>query len=138
MQDHGNIGVIISNSWLSSDWGIKFRVVLQKHFHIKAIATSGRGRWFDATDVVANIVVLSKKHPSEDDKTLFFYTKKDIGQWDSDYINNVCAEALLAKRSEENRSCKLLPVHEKGFGNNGQILCWMVSVFSPISGGSMI
>lgn len=101
VQDHGNIGVIVSNSWLSSDWGIRFRGVLQEHFHIKAIATSGHGRWFDATDVVANIVVLSKKYPSEDDKTLFFYTKKDIGQWDSDYVSSVCAEALLAKRSGE-------------------------------------
>ena len=101
VEDHGNIGVIISNSWLSSNWGIKFRAALQEHFHIKAIATSGCGRWFDVTDVVANIVVLSKKNPSNNDKTLFFYTKKDIGQWDSDYINNVCAEALLADQSKE-------------------------------------
>ena len=132
VQDHGNIGVIISNSWLSSDWGIKFRSTLQKHFHIKTIATSGYGRWFDATKVVTNIVVLSKKHPSSDDKTLFFYTKKHIKQWDSNYINNVCAEALLADRSKETEHASYSVYAKKDLETMGKYCVGWSPFFSDI------
>ena len=128
VKDHGNIGVIISNSWLSSDWGIKFRTTLQKHFHIKTVATSGYGRWFDNADVVANIVVLSKKHPSGDDKTLFFYTKKDIREWSGNYISNLCAEALLADRSEETENASYSVYVKKDLEKNRRILHWMVPI----------
>ena len=132
VEDQGTIGVIISNSWLSSNWGIKFRAVLQKHFHIKTIATSGRGRWFNATDVVANIVVLSKKHPSDNDKTLFFYTKKDIGHWESDYISNVCAEALLADRSKETEHASYSVYSKKDLGKIGRYCIGWSPFFSDI------
>lgn len=132
VEEGGNIGIIISNSWLSSDWGIKFRTTLQKYFHIKAIATSGYGRWFDATDVVANIVVLSKKHSSQDDKTLFFYTKKDIRQWDSDYISNVCAEALLAGRSKETEHASYSVYAKKELEAVGKYCVGLSPFFSDI------
>ncbi len=132
VEDHGNIGVIISNSWLSSDWGIKFRAILQEHFHVKAIATSGCGRWFDATDVVANIVVLTKKRSSDDDRTLFFYTKKDIGQWNSDYISNICAKALLVGQSEETEHANYFVYAKKELETIGKYCIGWSPFFSNI------
>lgn len=60
LKERGTLGIIISNSWLSTDWGIKFRELLNHFFHIEYIITSGKGRWFADADVVTNILILNK------------------------------------------------------------------------------
>ncbi|MFZ5989726.1 MAG: N-6 DNA methylase [Bacillota bacterium] len=61
LKNNGRMGIIISNSWLSSDWGITFRRLLDRFFKTEYIVTSGKGRWFENADVVTNILILSKR-----------------------------------------------------------------------------
>lgn len=63
--DNGRMGLIISNSWLSTKWGIKFRSILNRFFHIESIVTSGNTRWFDNAEVVTNILLLKKRSVEE-------------------------------------------------------------------------
>jgi hypothetical protein len=65
LNENGRMGLIISNSWLSTKWGIKFRTILNRFFKIEYVVTSGSGRWFDNAEVVTNILVL-KKRPLEE------------------------------------------------------------------------
>ncbi|WP_066057281.1 N-6 DNA methylase [Robertmurraya korlensis] len=65
LNENGRIGLIISNSWLSTKWGIKFRTILNRFFNIECVVTSGNGRWFDNAEVVTNILVLKKRSLEE-------------------------------------------------------------------------
>lgn len=56
---NGKIGVIISNSWLGTEFGDKFYNRLIEKYNIEYIVTSGKGRWFKNADVVTNLVILS-------------------------------------------------------------------------------
>ena len=61
----GRLGLIISNSWLGTDWGSTFKARLQEYFNIRAVVISGAGRWFQNSKVVANILILEKPVSAE-------------------------------------------------------------------------
>ena len=132
IKDNGHIGIIISNSWLSSEWGNSFREAISEYFHIKIVVTSGAGKWFDNANVVTNIIVLSNKKPAEDDKILFLYTKLPIKDWNNDYIEKVCAEALLCKKSNSNDSATYSIYTNKEIKKLGKCQAGLSSFFSDI------
>ncbi|MDF2700758.1 MAG: hypothetical protein K0Q49_2321 [Haloplasmataceae bacterium] len=74
LEDNGRLGIIISNSWLASDFGIIFKEVIQKYFHITDVVTSGKGRWFKNAKVVTTMLILEKKNKTSiiNDKPLYF------------------------------------------------------------------
>lgn len=86
LENGGRLGLIISNSWLSTNWGERFRKLLDRFFHIETIVTSGNSRWFKDADVVTNIVILNKRSkdevfsysPQQQEKTSFVTLKKTI------------------------------------------------------------
>ena len=57
---NGRLGLVISNSWLGTEWGKSFRKALSERFHILFVVTSANGRWFSNADVVTNLLVLEK------------------------------------------------------------------------------
>ena len=59
--DGGRLGVIITNAWLGTDWGDSFYRALDRYYDLKCVITSGAGRWFQASEVVTNILVMEKK-----------------------------------------------------------------------------
>jgi len=61
LKENGRLGVIISNSWLGTEWGTVFKNLLSQFFKIEFVITSGLNRWFNNADVVTNILVLEKK-----------------------------------------------------------------------------
>lgn len=61
LSDGGRIGIIVSNSWLGTEFGDKFFEELKSRYNIECIITSGKGRWFKNADVVTNIIILNKK-----------------------------------------------------------------------------
>ena len=61
LSKNGRLVVIISNAWLSTDWGEKFYTLILKYYSIKSIITSGSGRWFQNSKIVTNIIVLEKR-----------------------------------------------------------------------------
>ncbi len=93
LDDNGNLGIIISNSWLGTEWGAKFKELLAKFYKIKYIVTTSKGRWFKNTDVITNIIILSKrkiiKDPSDIEKTKFITIFHDF---DNDSTNKKVRE----------------------------------------------
>lgn len=57
----GRLGIIITNAWLGTEWGDSFLEALNHYYDLKHVITSGAGRWFTNSDVVANILILEKK-----------------------------------------------------------------------------
>ena len=65
LRDSGRLGIVITNAWLGTDWGDAFYDSLGQYYDLKSVITSGAGRWFQNSDVVANILVLEKKEDPE-------------------------------------------------------------------------
>jgi len=61
LADGGRLGIIISNAWLGTDWGDAFYNLLGRYYDLQCVITSGAGRWFQNSEVVANILILQKK-----------------------------------------------------------------------------
>ena len=62
----GRLGIIITNSWLGTDWGQAFYERLKDFFELRTVVTSGAGRWFSNSKVVTNILVLQKPSDGDD------------------------------------------------------------------------
>jgi len=81
LNDNGILTIIISNSWLGTAWGENFYRILKYYFHVKVVVTSGKGRWFDKSKIITNVVVLQKKNSTrinEREKTKFVTLKQNI------------------------------------------------------------
>jgi len=76
--DNGYIGFIVSNSWISTNSGKKFRNLLQLFYHIEYVITSGNNRWFTNTKVVTNIVICKKRNKKDKIETTNFITINNI------------------------------------------------------------
>ena len=61
LKDRGRLGIIITNAWSGTDWGDSFYEALDRYYDLKCVIASGAGRWFQRSDVVANILILEKK-----------------------------------------------------------------------------
>lgn len=76
LAENGRLGIIVSNSWLGTEWGLTFKEFLVKFYKIESIVTNSSIRWFQNADVVTNIIILSKRNvpieiPTESEKTKF-------------------------------------------------------------------
>lgn len=76
LADDGRLGIIISNSWLATEWGAVFKRLLTRFYRLEYILTASDGRWFQNADVVTNMVILTKRNtpveePADTEKTKF-------------------------------------------------------------------
>lgn len=81
LEDGGNLGIVLSNSWLGTDIGKKFYKALQFFYNIKAVVISNCGRWFKNADVVGSLLLLEKKRicePDLEEEICFWLVNKDI------------------------------------------------------------
>lgn len=74
----GTLGIIVSNSWLGTNAGIKLIEVLKCKYHLKQVHISGKGRWFKNADVVTTIIVLEKKKDAKPVETDFWLWKMSL------------------------------------------------------------
>lgn len=104
LDEKGSVGVIISNSWLGTEFGKIFRKLLTKFYKIKYVITSGKGRWFKNAKVVTNILILEKisnvqssNEINLNNKTLFIVLEETLEK-----IQNIkdLSDSILSK--EEN------------------------------------
>ena len=97
--EDGRIGLIISNSWLGTNWGNIFRKILLKNFSILRVIISGNGRWFKNAKVVTTIIILEKKLNFSELQTeiSFITTLKSIKEWDEKIGNEMIFHTLQAK-----------------------------------------
>lgn len=93
----GTLGIIISNSWLGTNAGIKLVEVLKQKYNLKQVHISGRGRWFKNADVVTTIIVLEKKSNEQTADTDFWLWKKSLDELtvDVDAENTLVNSAIL-------------------------------------------
>lgn len=99
----GTLGIIVSNSWLGTNTGVKFIEVLRKKYCIKQVHISGKGRWFKNADVVTTIIILEKKQNSQTSNTNFWLWKKSLEDLskDNDAENTLVNSALLSTEIDE-------------------------------------
>ena len=79
--NEGTIGFIVSNSWLSTDWGVNFKKLLRLFYDIDYVITSAKGRWFKNAKVVTTILICAKKtvvSNTANHNTLFVSTNKSL------------------------------------------------------------
>ncbi len=101
LEEDGRLGIVVSNSWLATDWGAKFRKLLQKFYNIEYVVTSANGRWFPNTDVVATLLICQKKKPNSDSPVSFVATKKILSTTD---INEMATDILANALDSDNVS----------------------------------
>ena len=79
LKKNGRLGMIISNSWLQSDYGINFANFLLDHFRVKAIIDFNQ-RLF-RIPLIATCVILLEKEKNEkarkENKTVFVYVDEE-------------------------------------------------------------
>lgn len=100
LEDGGNLGVILSNSWLGTDIGKKFYQALQYYYHIKAVVISNCNRWFKNANVVGSVLVLEKKQISEPDleeEICFWLVNKDIRMLDTHEKETIVSSVVLSE-----------------------------------------
>lgn len=97
VESNGRIGVVVSNSWLATEWGDTFKKVLKKHFKILRIVGSAKGRWFKNADVVSTLLVLENSTTQQDDIVDFITTNTLIDNWDSDTLQDMVKTTLSSK-----------------------------------------
>lgn len=96
----GRICVIVSNSWLGTEWGSELRKKLEAEFNVDAVITSGAGRWFSNADVVTNILSLKRKAGDDQQlNTRFVTTLKQIDGWDENYVSAISTDLYGHNRS---------------------------------------
>lgn len=105
IEHSGRLGVIVSNSWLGTDWGKQFRRVLSRYFKIQRIVISSAGRWFSSSDVVTTIIVLEKREepspPPVSEEIEFITTRERIEEWDSnteELANSILVSGTSSQR----------------------------------------
>jgi len=99
LKDDGRLGIIVSNSWLSTRWGANFKKLLQTFYNIEYIVTSANGRWFPETDVVANLIICQKKMSGISPHITFAATKKQLPDAD---IDEMAANILVNTSDSDN------------------------------------
>lgn len=104
LQENGRLGLIVSNSWLGTEWGETLRETLSTEFSIKYVITSANGRWFDNADVVTNIIVLEKRETTEETITQFITTKEKIDEWDEPMIEGIIQRTLSINEDTEHEN----------------------------------
>lgn len=103
LEPHGRLGVIMSNSWLGTEWGRVFRQILSKYYHLECVTVSQQGRWFENADVVTTAVVLTKRaapaNPQTCETTKFVYTRSRIQDLDDESVTEFAARSLTGTES---------------------------------------
>ncbi len=104
LEDNGRLGIIVSNSWLGTEWGAIFKDLLSKFFHIEYIITSTNGRWFENADVVTNIIVLQKKSipqtPEKNDMTKFVSISMELNNKTTNEEIEILYENILTNTDD--------------------------------------
>ena len=102
VKDNWYIWIITSNSWLSSDWWVKFKKIILKKFFIEKIIISWKKKRFKNADVVTNILVLRRKseEASEQQNIKFITLKESIYDLSNEQIDRV-AQKILLNRTDE-------------------------------------
>ena len=99
LEKNGRLGIIISNSWLATEWGNDFRRLLNYFYHLETVVTSGKGRWFQNAQVVTNLVVLRKRskveEPAAGETTAFVTLEHSLEELEEDALQETASAIVM-------------------------------------------
>jgi len=106
LEEGGRLGIIITNAWLGTAWGREFRQKIGPYYRLRAVITSGAGRWFQNSDVVTNLLVLEKLTgrvaAAGEDETHFVVLKRPINELnEQEAVAVTAAQIELGQTQEE-------------------------------------
>ena len=83
LDDGGRCGIVMSNSWLATEWGQKFRSLLIRFFKIEYIVASFGYKWFKNADIITTVLILEKRgevieNIGHNEKTKFITISTDL------------------------------------------------------------
>ncbi len=132
LESYGRMVVIMSNAWLSTEWGDAFYNHVLRLYSIKSIVISGSGRWFQNSKVVTTLVVLERRGAVDklDEEIDFVVLNRPLGEYaeSQDAIDLACAQIesgrvhgdTLSLRSVKRSDLDLS--RELGLGRNAQFV----------------
>ncbi|MBL7214922.1 MAG: SAM-dependent DNA methyltransferase [Phycisphaerae bacterium] len=104
----GHLGIIVSNSWLSTGWGAKFRQLLRRFYNLKYVLTSANARWFNEADIVTNLLICQKKSDlDESDEIRFIATQQNLSEVEIDDIDTIATDILAENFQSESITASL-------------------------------
>lgn len=110
LQPRGRLVIIIPNAWLGTAWGTAFYDRLISFYHLRAVITSGSGRWFSNSDVVTNVLVLEKRDADDENHsdTKFIILKQPVDLLADDaHVASVAAQIELGRAQDDVMSIRL-------------------------------
>ncbi len=102
IKEGGRIGIIVSNSWLYSEWGQRFKEQLFEEYALERVIISQSGRWFKNAKIITTILVLRKrttKH-SDDEVTDFISTTNRIEYWSNEAVYQDMVTSIWMRNKE--------------------------------------
>ena len=118
LKPRGRLCLITGNSWLGTDWGEQFRVLLERFYHVAAVVVSGSGRWFRETDVVTTILLLIRREsvvsqPQNNESTCFVTLREPVEALADEGVRaRVCHAILNRQNISEFASVRVLSREE--------------------------
>lgn len=110
LKSDGRLGIIISNSWLATEWGEAYRKILNKFYHIESVIISGKGRWFQNTDIVTTILILNKRDltnvTNSKEETKFITVITDLKNKNDNEIDKITENIIANVKSKNIRMQK--------------------------------
>ena len=104
LKPQGRLVIILPNSWLGTAWGEAFYDRLLGFYHLRAVITSGLGRWFSNSDVVTNVLVLERRDSDDESRsdTNFVILKQPIDLLADDAnVESVAAQIELGRAQDD-------------------------------------
>lgn len=104
LEPKGRVVIIIPNAWLGTAWGQAFYDRLVSFYHLRAVITSGSGRWFSNSDVVTNVLVLEKRaaHDESVSETKFVILKQPVDLLaDVAHVDSVAAQIEIGSAQDD-------------------------------------
>jgi N-6 DNA Methylase len=104
LEPGGRLVILITNAWLGTEWGQQFFDKLRHFYRLRAVVTSGAGRWFENAKIVTNILVLEKPvaEDAPDMGTNFVVLKQTIDLLEeNDHAEAVAAQILLGQQQDD-------------------------------------
>jgi len=145
LADRGRFGAIITNAWLGTNWGDLFYDALVYFYDLRAVITSGCGRWFRNSDIVTNVLIMERKNKlgATGGATKFIVMKRAISEFECDQSQQTAFAEIELGQSHSGcisirsvDSTQLSRFRALGLGGNAQFVNsdWILDVpMVPIS-----
>ena len=106
LSENGRCGVIMSNSWLATEWGNRFKKLLIKFYKIEYIVASNNSKWFNNADIITNVIILQKRNHLTDsidteEQTNFISLSYNFEQNGNNQLVEECIDNILSNTKDD-------------------------------------